>query len=40
MQTEGNRIKNPTWQEPTSWLFKSVGGVLNKSSKQPDGTQT
>ena len=40
MQTEGNRIKNPTWQEITSWLFKSVGGVLNKSSKQPDGTQT
>ena len=39
IQTEQNRIKNPTWPEATSWPIKSVGGVLNKSSKRSDGTR-
>ena len=33
IQIEHNRIKNPNWQEATSWLFTSVAEDL--SSGQP-----
>ena len=29
MQIKHNRIKNPNWQEATSWLFTSVAEDLN-----------
>ena len=28
-EIEHNRIKNPSWQEETSWLFTSMTGYLN-----------
>ena len=40
IQVEHKRIKNPNWQEATSWLFNSVakklGTTMNKSSKWPE----